>query len=223
MRYALKGKYPIETEDQVKTASDYFSKYLQRFNPMDRVTAAVNIEKRAAVLGMDINEPWVINYSRVMKKTAQYSPDFEDNIKMRKEACLKTKANVSLNNVNLSAVSFLNKIASQKHELSCIAMMKALQEFDKLAELDQYYDNEIVDPVMTVFGSLNNPKFDSVKIAGDLTNYDLMSASMSPEKMEKISKSFGQNISERFHIDPIKTASDMGAPEQSLLEQLIAG
>ena len=221
MHYTLNGKYPLETEDQVKTASEYFSKYLQRFNPMERITAAVNIEKRAATLGVDIEEPWVLNYSRVMKKAAQYSPDFESSIKMRKEACAKTKATVNISGKSIAAMDFLDKMASQKNEIPGIAMMKGLQEFDKLANLEQFYDNDILDPVMSVFGSLNNPKFDSVKVAGDLTNYDLMSASMNPEKMEKISRSFGKNMSERFKTGPIKTASDMTSPEQSLLQELV--
>jgi len=221
MHYVLNEKFPIETKEQIKTASDYFSKYIQRFTPMDRVVAAVNIEKRAAALDVDITEPWILNYSRVMKKGAGYSPDFEDNIKLRKEACAKLNSKVNLNEKTIPAVEFLDKIASQKKEIPGIAMMKALQEFDKLANLEQFYDNDIVDPAMSVFGSLNNPKFDSVKVAGDITNYDLISAAMNPEKMEKISNSFGKDISDKFKADPVKTASDMAIPEQSLLEELI--
>jgi len=222
MHYALNGKYPIETEEQVKTASDYFSRYLQRFAPMDRVAAATNIEKRATVLDINVNEGWITNYSRPLKPESTYSPDFDANIKLRKEACVRTSAKVEVNGKMINATELLKKVAMQRKELPGIAMMKSLQEFDKLANLEQYYDNDVIDPAMTVFGSLNNPRFDSVKIAKDLTNYDLIEASRDVLAMEKISNTFGERFSEKFKKEPIKIASDLGPPEKSLLSETIS-
>ena len=55
MKYALKGKYPIETKDQLEKTAKYFDRYLSRFHPMDRVAFATAIEKRASELRADID------------------------------------------------------------------------------------------------------------------------------------------------------------------------
>ena len=83
MNYALRGeRYPIETEEQIKVASDYFTNNLPRFSPSDRVEVATNMKKRAEELGIDLDVPWVSNYSRMMNKQADYSPDFEYTIRL---------------------------------------------------------------------------------------------------------------------------------------------
>jgi len=222
MHFALRGKYPIETEKHIKTAVDYFDKHLSRFSPMDRAAAATNIEKRAEALSADISRDWITNYSRMLKREAAISPDFDRNIQLRKEACIKDKIKVNVGGKEINAVELLDKIASIKEGVHGIAIVKTLDAFDKLANLQYRYDDDIVDPVLTVFGSLRAPEYDAEKIAGNKTNYDLIRMSRKEEVIEKVAGAFSAEVAENFKKQPVKTFKAMTPPEQSLFEEAVA-
>jgi len=223
MHYALRGQYPIETEEHVKTAVDYFDTYLSRFSPMDRAAAATNIEKRADDLGVDISRDWITNYSRMLKKEAAISPDFERNIQLRKDACLKDSIKVTVGGIEVEAIPLLDKVASLNDgDIHGIAIVKALEAFDKLANFEFRYDNDIVDPVLTVFGSLRAPEYDAEKIAGNITDYDLVKMSRKGEVLEKMASTFTQEVSDNFRKHPVKTVQNMTAPERNLFEEAVA-
>lgn len=222
MHYALKGKYPIETEDHVKTAVDYFDKFLSRFSPMERATAATNIEKRADDLNVDVSRDWITNYSRMLKKDAAISPDFQRNIQLRKEACMKDGIKVNVGGGEVDAVQLLDKVATLTDGVHGIAIVKALEAFDKLANLEYRYDNDIVDPVLTVFGSLRAPEYDAEKIASDVTNYDLIRMSRKKDILEKVASSFTQDLADNFRKQPVETFKGMAPPERSLFLEIAA-
>ena len=101
-------------------------------------------------------------------------------------------------------------------------LVKALEEFDKQSGLMNEYDHTIVDPVMSVFGSLNNPQFDAVKVAGCATNYDLKKASKNPKKIEKVAAMLGKVVAEAFRANPVDLATSLGPVEQASLVESIA-
>lgn len=223
MHYALKGKYPIETEEHVKTAVDYFDTYLSRFNPMDRAAAATNIEKRADELGVDVSRDWITNYSRMLKKEAAISPDFKRNIQLRKNACLKDGIRVTVGGKEVDAIQLLDKVASLNDGcIHGIAIVKALEAFDKLANFEFRYDNDIIDPVLTVFGSLRVPEYDAEKITGNITDYDLVKMSRKSDILEKVANVFTQKVADNFKKHPVKTVQSMTVPERNLFEEAIA-
>ena len=221
MHYVLKDQYPIETEEHVKTAVDYFDKYLKRFSPVERVTAAVNIEKRATVLNMPLERGWITNYSRMFKDGAAISPDFDRNIKLRKEACISGNIQIEIGDKKIDAVELLDKIATLKSNGEAIKLIEALTEFDKQANLQYHYDNRIVDPILTVFGSLVNPEYDAVKIAEDLTNYDVVRISRDSTKIEKLAEMFSSKFAEKFKQDPVQAVSLLGAPAKKLFVETV--
>lgn len=216
MHYALKGKYPIETEDHIKTAVNYFDKFLTRLSPMERAAVATNIEKQAETLGVDVSRDWITNYSRMLKKEAAISPDFERNIQLRKDACLKDGIKVTVSGKEVDAVHLLEKVATLTDGVHGIAIVKALEAFDKLANLEFRYDDDIVDPVLTVFGSLRSPEYDAEKIAFNKTDYDLVKMSRKKEVLDKIAGVFTKEVADNFQKEPIKTFKEMTAPEQGL-------
>lgn len=222
MHYALKDKYPIETAEQVKTAVDYFDKFIGRFAPMDRVTAATNIEKRADDLSVDVDRDWITNYARVMKKEAQMSPDFDRNIEARKQLCQQRHTTVMAHGEQVKAAELLDRVLEHRDVMPNIVLMKAIAEFDKQASLTPEYDNRITDPVITVFGSLTNPKFDAVKVAGDMTDYDVRSATRNATKMEKVASKFGAKFSEKLKSNPVEAASNLRAPERAALVEALS-
>ena len=225
MHYAIGNKYPIETPEQVKIAEDYFTKYFTRLEPADRVIVATNLEKRAEELGMETEEDWIINYSRMTKEARQVSPTFEANLVMRKEA-LQEKADdlITIDGKQVRAGDALMKIAEMKVAgAHGDVLVQTIEEFDKTAGIEYAYDNKIVDPVMTVYGNLANPKFDAVKIAGDLTDYDIKRKANDPEVLEKIAEQFGKEAAQRFHQIPLTATLEYRDPELSVLTNILEG
>jgi len=221
MYYVLRNRYPIETSRQVKTACEYFAKNLSKFSPNDRVTAACNIEKRASELHVPISEAWVVNYSRVMKPNAGYSPDFKRSMEMRKQACATHKIQVQIGDKKVEAAVLIDELVKKADEMHPIETLKAVEEFDKMANLAFHYDTLIPDPYMTVYGSYRNAEWDAVKIAGSKTNYDLIRASRSPKTIEKIASVFGKGFAAGFTKDPLKAAEGLKEQEKAALGTII--
>jgi len=209
MHYALHNRYPIESDRQVKTACEYFRKNLSKFSPDDRVIAATNLEKRASELLVPLCEDWVTNYSRVMKKGAGYSPDFRRSMDMRKQACATHGAQIMVDGKPTKAVPVIDELIKKSADLEPIETLRAVQEFDKLANLAYHYDSTIPDPYMTVFGGYTNAEWDSVKVAGDKTDYDLVRAARTPKAMEKVASRFGKGFATGFAKDPLKAAEGL--------------
>lgn len=222
MHYALRGKYPIETEEHIKTAVDYFNKYLTRFNPMDRAVIAINIEKRATDLNVVLDNNWITNYSRMFKKGSMISPDFERNIELRKQACLIGNIKIKVGDKIEDAEEMLAKIATLSKDTPGIALVKVLEEFDKQANLQSHYDDDIVDPVITVFGSFVNPEYDAVKIGKKLTDYSLIKTSRNNEMLQKIASKFGDDFVNEFKKGPVEKINSLTPPEKSLFVETIA-
>lgn len=221
MHYALKNRYPIETDRQVKTACAYFQKNLHRFSPNDRVVAACSIEKRAEELSVPLDESWVTNYSRVMKPGASYSPDFERSMGMRKEACLTFGVQVDVSGKKVTGSDVVESLVKTASERSPIETMKAVEEFDKLANLESHYDTRILDPYMTVFGSLRDPEWDAEKVAGSKTQYDVIRASRTPETLEKVAKVMGKGFADQFAKEPLKALVGLKAAERAAIGEVL--
>ena len=220
MHYAIGNKYPIETKEQVKIAEDYFTKYLTRIDPADRVAVASRLEKRASELSVELDSDWIINYSRMTKIGKLISPTFEWNLEMRKEA---SSDSINIDGIEISSENALQKIAKLKGEgANGDLLVEVISEFDKAAGLVDKYDNSIVDPILTVYGNLANPRFDAVKVAEGVTDYDLTRASNNEEVLTKIAEVFGDDMSSRFSDTPMTTLLSVDGPELDLFTSIIS-
>ena len=220
MHYALpeKSKYPLETEEQIKLANDYFGKYIDRFHPVERATIAGNIEKRASAMGMYLDSGWVQNYAR----RTEYSPDFDLHMKMRKEACAGQKIEFKGAGI-VDACELLDKLASHKDQYKPKDMIYALAQFDKAAGLESKYDHHMRDPIFTVFGSASRPGFDMKKLATGISETELKKAASNESFIKKIASAFGENFSRDFKGDPIALFQSMPAPEKELITGFAKG
>jgi hypothetical protein len=221
MRYAIDGKYPIETKDQLSKTAAYFDKYLVRFHPKDRVKIAATMEKRAHELGVYLDNGWVKNYSRAFVEGAEVSPDFSKNIEMRKHAC--NGKIFKYNDKNIKMETILDKIANKVAETAPYETVDSLFEFDKLAGLEYQWDKTIVDPVMTVFGSLNNPEYDAEKIAGDVTNYQLKKMASNEKEIVKLAEVFGKTFVSEFSKNPVEAVGKLGGAEKQVFCNVVQG
>jgi hypothetical protein len=221
MHFVLKDKYPIETVEQVKTASVYFETHLRRFDFVDRSVAATAIEKRASELNVKLNSDWIKNYGRMLKKQASYSPTFDSAIKARKDMCAHYNVKIANEGTYIDSKILLEKIAAEKDAMDPSDMVSTLAEFDKLARLDLHYDSRIMDPIMSVFGNLIDSNYDRVKIAGDLFDTDFQSAAANPSVIIAINNSLGEDIGRDFGINPSATYENMSSANQALIEDII--
>ena len=218
MHYALKNEsYPIETEEQLKIATDYFDKNITKFSPIDRVGISHNMEKRASELNVNLDLEFVPNYSRMMKKNAGYSPDFEYNMKLRKEACEVNKVEVKLGDQLVKAAELIGKLTDNKDNVTPLNMVSSISELDKLANLESHYDERVMDPVFTVFGSNANPNFDSIKLAEGVSDVELKKAANDKSFISKIAETFGANFADDFKSSPVDIFKSMPAPEKQLI------
>jgi len=159
MIYALNGKYPIETKSQLEKTANYFDRYLSKFHPKDRVVAATSMQKRASYLKVDLGRDWITNYSRALCGNT-VSPDFERNMELRKTAC--HNKTIEVEGRTIKAAELADKIKDDLEKVGAYNTVDSLFAFDKMAGLEYSWDKIVVDPIMTVFGSLRNPGFDSV-------------------------------------------------------------
>lgn len=221
MKYAIDGKYPIETKDQLSKTAAYFDKYLVRFHPKDRVKIAATMEKRAHELNVYLDNPWIKNYSRAFVKGAEVSPDFNKNIEMRKHAC--GGKSFKFNDKIVKMEDILEKIVTKVNDTNPYETVDSLFEFDKIAEIEYQWDKTIVDPVMTVFGSLNNPEYDAEKIAGDITDYQLKKMAYDEKETTKLSEVFGKTFVKEFTKNPVDAVSMLGGMEKQAFCNVIEG
>ena len=175
------------------------------------------LEKRAGELGCDLDVPFITNYSRLMKKTAEYSPDFAYNMQRRRDVCNTYNVSVSLNNEMVKAASLIDKLVIEKEKTEPVAMVSAISEFDKLAKLEYYYDDRIADPIFTVFGSTDKPDYDIEKIAGVSTR-GLKKAAKNPAFMKKISSIMDSKFVDSFTKDSVGTFKTASSVEQQLVK-----
>jgi hypothetical protein len=227
MHYALKNEhYPIETKDQIKTASIYFTKNLERFSPSDRVEIAFNMEKRAEDLKLDLNIPWIENYSRFMDKTASYSPEFEANMNLRKDMCNVYDVKIKIGDTMVKAAELIDKLISEKSQTEPLAMVAAINEFDKKAGLESHYDTRIRDSIFTVYGCENNPSFDMVKVAEyegkPITDKMIKKASYNKLFINKVASIMGNSVSSKFQSSPIDTFNSFSPIEKQLFLEKMA-
>ena len=212
MHYALphKNKYPIETAEQVKTASVYFTKHLSSFSPIEKAVVAGALEKRAHDLGISVDVPWAKNY----EPKATYSKDFGTFMGMRKQASAGKKIN------NVDAVVLLEKIASKKDEMPPSQMIELLSEFDKRAGIEALYDMTIRDPIHTVYGSIS-PVIE--KYAEGITETDLTKSAANETVISKLAAAFGKEMATDFSKSPVGIYESMPEPEKALIADIIKG
>jgi hypothetical protein len=226
MHFALENKYPIETEGHVKTAVEYFDKNLTRFTPEARVKIAFNVSRRIDHFGLDIDRPWISNYSRALEKTASFSPDFKTNMKARIELAKVANAMFTIGDksypVYQAVESFMSKCASG--DVSPGEAVDFITEVDKCANFAYHYDKRIGDPFMTVFGCQSNPDYDLEKTASCGTSKKHVGRALKKKAvMTKLAETFGDSFAQDFASSPDSIYNSMPAPEKQLITEILQG
>jgi len=216
----IRGKYPVNTAEQVKTAEDYFSQHITAFSPAERMLIAARLDKQASELGVLVDSEWVKTYARPLKKEAACSPDTKSNVTKKKgDAKRLGKEVVKIAGIDRKYSDMIDKIANDKSGM--FSKVQALIELDKVAGLDLTYDRAggTMDPVRVFSGSYFNPEYDAVKVAGDLTDYDLRRMAAGP--LEKVAGIMGDEFSENFAKDPCQAVYSLGVGDKEMFLNLV--
>jgi len=180
------------------------------------------MDSRASDLNVNLDNTWIKNYSR-MFKGASMSPEFEQAMDLRKKACIRHGISIETEDgAKIDPSDMIDGIVKKAFQnFGSKEICETVFAFDKHAGIEYLYDNEIFDPVMTVFGSINNPEFDAVKIAGEHTQYDMIRASRDQEKVASVEAKMGKEFADEFRANPIISLKKLGSPEISLLAETI--
>lgn len=221
MSIVLDKEYPVETKEQLVKSAQFFNKYLTRFRPEERVKIATIIDKQSQKLGVNFDYGWITNYARMFKGAA-VSPDLHKGISLRKEAVRRHKVKINVDGAPVSPEEFLNSLEKKAQDQmdQPMAIIKSLMTFDKAAGIEYLYDREIPDPIFTVHGGLNNSEFDAVKVAGRMTQYDVIRATRNKDVVKEIGRVFGEKTASAFAKNPFQCIQKMNPPEISKLASI---
>lgn len=135
--YAYEGVYPLDTHEQVKAASVYFDEYNKRM-PLDmKRKYASALVKRAHDLGINVSD-------RAKSCGADgYGTD----------AQLRAGIDNRLMYVPFGKqADVLERLFEKRAEMEPDLYCAALEEFDKLADIDHRYGPHLADPVDSTYG-----------------------------------------------------------------------
>jgi len=197
------NKYPIDTAEQVKEASDRFDvlSYSLKDDPLYKRQMAWNIKKAA--------DEMKIRVSSEIEKYAsdEYSPLLKDAIDRRVRNCSNPEHQKLYNEL-------YEKRADVGHPLN---FAKCLEILDKEAGIDKLW-NKLGDSYFVTLGSVSEDYLNK-KATSDVVNEKLISLSKDSTKMAFLKKSL-PDICDKFAKDPVKTFNGLPLSTRSLIAEM---
>lgn len=201
--YALGDQYPLDSYEQVKTASAYFDEFSCRFTPADRHTYCVNLVKRAEALNIPVSD-LVHKYG-----SETYAP--EDEIKVAFASRRDLIANDTLRHV-------LDALEKQAGQIDPEVFCHALVEFDKTAGLAHLWDGHVVDPYWSTFGFQKEAEFSEILGNDRVTAKDLIN--MANDTSSLLRANFSADMAEEFKKDPVGVYKSLPVTQRKMLARM---
>jgi hypothetical protein len=200
----LEGQYPVDSYDQVKTASVYFHDNWKQMPPADRHQYCVKLAAKMSKLGMAVPDE-VARYG-----ATTYSADVDTMVEARRGY------------VTEDAYSAIDLLLEKRAQVSPETFAVALEEFDKQANLNWYWDSEIPDPWFSTFG----PSLE--KVAEESWSYDHGGTRIGLAELEvlarngheRLTKSFGADFAKEFSKNPKAVFNSLPDPNKLILARL---
>jgi hypothetical protein len=203
-RTLLDGVYPIDGYDQVKTASTYFDDNWSMLPGRDRHKYCVKLASRMAELGLDVPEK-VARYG-----STTYAADVDSYVESRRSY------------VHEEAHPALDTLLEKRAQVSPGVFAEALAEFDRINDLNWYWDSKIPDPWFSTFG----PSIE--KIAAENWSWDGLGIRVNEEELKqiarnefkRISANFGESFAKEFSKSPKDVFMSLPEPNKIILARL---
>lgn len=203
-RTLLDGSYPIDGYDQVKTASVYFNDNWKSLGFRDRHTYCVKLAARMSELGMEVPES-IARYG-----STTYAADVDSYVEARRSY------------VHEEAYPALDMLLEKRAQVSPGVFANALEEFDRLNDLNWHWDSKIADPWYSTFGpSLQkiadeNWRWDGVGTRiceGDLIE-------LAKNDYDRLVNNFGADFAKEFAKSPKAVFMSLPDPNKIILARL---
>lgn len=203
-RTLLGDKYPVDSMEQVKMASDYFSEYKRQFHPRDRHEYCTKLAFRMRELNMRVPE----EVDRYGSQT--YSADVDTMLEQRRVL------------VGEDLVPAIETLIEKRASVPPGAFVEALEEFDKLSGLNYFWDSRVPDPYYTTFG----PSVE--KLAAEDWAWDQNGARVTLHDLEHLArngmhlmkKSFGDDLAKSFSKSPKSVFESLPMPNKLMIARM---
>lgn len=197
---ALRGRYPLDSYEQVKTADAYLCEWGDHFSPADRHEYAVNTLKRALELG--------IAPSACLQKhgSTTYAPLSEIKV------ALDARKNVVLDDVHKEV---LDKMASLPATMTPDSFAALLSEFDKTAGINHLYDEAIDDPYYSTFGFQKKAEFSET--IGNMTVSEMDLEYLATKRLSLVKNVFTEGFAEEFRKNPVDLYKSLPVEQRKVL------
>ena len=197
--YALGDRYPLDTPLQVKQAAAYFDEWAGEFDPKDRHEFAVNLVKRAKVLDVEVS------HAARWHGSETYAPI--ESIKVALDS-RKLVTDESLHEA-------LTKMAGLVAHLPPDMFARVLFEFDKGAEINHLYDEQISDPWHSTFGYEKQANFSETIGNLHVTEMDLTYLAI--KRLGLVKGTFTEEFAEEFRKDPVGIYKSLPVEQRRVL------
>jgi hypothetical protein len=201
--YALpdEKRYPLDSYTQVKAASAYFDEYHRMMEPEDRHTFAVHLLQRAT--------PLEIAVSAIAQDYGQTKYASDSHI----EACLGQRflllaphaegGQEPVKVASAHAIGLYQGLLTNRPILAPDVFARTLAGIDKIAGLDEYWDQDVVDPFASTFAK--NAEEDATKDALVVGNEYMSLQALRHFVMQKpdvLRRKFSEEFVNEFQADP---------------------
>lgn len=212
------NKYPLDSYEQVKTASAYFDQFVKHMSPPMRHEFASNLVKRASTLAIPVSD--------VARKygASDFAPEHE--IKAAFDARrLALEGQTDMLSI-LDGVERVARVRMWKEADEKIAttdspefVVELLAEFDRAVGLDRHYDRSVPDPFYSVLGFEKNAEDESSW--SDIIGNEMVTG----ESLCRLSKVggptlvdvFGQDFQKEFRKDPVGIYKSLPVDQKKML------
>jgi len=201
--FALDGRYPIDTPEQIKQAAAYFDEHHMTFSPGDRHAYAESVLARADGVNAAVSsESGIHKYAG-----ASYGNLLQSAFHER--TCL-------LEN-DVLATRTLQHLFEKKASLEPDDFAQQLERFDRTNHMDRYWDNA---------RGIRNPyrsTYESIKIARVIK---VGSASVSEEQLQGLvdngvlKTAFSDDFCSQFAEAPMDIFQSLPSPEQQVIASM---
>lgn len=205
-RFALGDRYPISSYNDVKQASEYFTKYASRFAPEERREYCLNLTKRANELGMPLPVE--------VRKYAGSKYADEEAIKVAK-SCRKALVTDEVDR------DMLNALFEKRASISPEQFVEALSEFDRVSGVDKHYDIYALDPYVSVLGVEKTAEDeDWSEVCGNILVTTHLLHKISNTAFPLLKKTFGEDMAKEFKKDPVGIFKSLPVDQKKIISRM---
>ena len=203
-RTLLRGKYPVDSMSQVKTAEAYFGENIRRFHPRDRREYCQKLASRMKELNIPVTGD-IAKYA-----SPGYGAEVDAYVSYRRGF------------VPEEFHPALDVLLEKRAQVNPETFAEALCEFDDMTHLSYQWDSQIPDPWASTFG----PSLE--KIAAEGWVYDENGVRIDEDDLKNLAtngqalllKSFGEDFAEEFAEDPKTFFNALPTPNKQVLGRM---